>query len=376
MPTINLSSTPVKVPIKVYLVRCPIGASGHSAKALQLQFSDDGGSTSHDTYTEGDLWIRFSTNGGNTWTSWIQFASNILHVGISDPTSETGINGDLYINTSSWHIFEKADDTWSDLGTIEAPEIEIQYSSDGSSFHDIPVLEDIYMHISTDGGVTWGDPLLVNNGIVGPGSSVDSDLVLWSGTDGKFLKDGGPLRTRLGYEIMATGLISTITSPSDTHMFFLGNTESSVPRKITYFNLKMTLKNYFDTLYQAAGTYLSSLADDTSPELSGALDCNNEAIYWSIYTITGTTPAINVTNGNKQKWTLTGNSTPTITAFPGPTSIMLYIYQDASTAYTVTWPTIRWANDEAPDLTTLSGTVVVCLSSDGTNLFGSWAEYL
>ena len=122
--------------------------------------------------------------------------------------------------------------------------------------------------------------------------------------------------------------------------------------------------------------YIGSLVEDTAPQLGGALACKNKAVYWDLYTITGATPEISVANGNKQKWTLTANSTPTFATPPGPTAWHIFVYQDASSAYTVTWPSgIRWANGMAPDHPVLSGLVVVCIAYDGTNYVGSWAKY-
>jgi hypothetical protein len=44
-----------------------------------------------------------------------------------------------------------------------APEMKIQYSVDGISWHDDPVETDRYLRFSTDNGVSWSNPVYFNN---------------------------------------------------------------------------------------------------------------------------------------------------------------------------------------------------------------------
>jgi hypothetical protein len=44
-----------------------------------------------------------------------------------------------------------------------APEIKIQYSANGASWHDNPVETDKYLRFSTDNGVIWSDAIYFNN---------------------------------------------------------------------------------------------------------------------------------------------------------------------------------------------------------------------
>ena len=88
-----------------------------------------------------------------------------------------------------------------------------------------------------------------------------------------------------------------------------------------------------------------------------------------VYTVTGTTPALDPANGSIQVWTLTGNSTPTDSLAAGE-AITLMI--DDGTAYTITWPTITWVNNAAaaPTLAT-TGYTVVALWKVSTTLYGA-----
>jgi len=84
--------------------------------------------------------------------------------------------------------------------------------------------------------------------------------------------------------------------------------------------------------------------------------------------VTGTTPALVADAGSILTWTLTGNSTPTISLEDGET-ITLFI--DDGSAYVVTWPAaVKWAGGSAPALATTGYTGVVLTAIDGV-VYGS-----
>ena len=208
-------------------------------------------------------------------------------MGTTDPTTE-GADGDLYLNYTTWHVWEKISGTWEDKGTIKG--------ADGEGTGDV----------------------------VGPASAVGSNFAAFDGVTGKLIKDSG-------------------VKPSD-----------------------------FAEAVHTHG-YLANVSEDTTPELGGPLDCNNELVYWDIYTISGTT--IDVANGNKQKlMLLTTNITVSLSTPSGACAFHLFIYQGA-TARTITWPTIKWLGGTAPNLAVSNGRFVVCLAWDGTSWFGSWGAY-
>lgn len=288
---------------------------GPQAPAVTYQYSVDGVTGWHGTYTGGDLYCRISVDGGTTWSATMKFI---------------GDNG------------------------ANAPAVQYQYSSDNSSFHETFVSGDKYVRWSADGGNTWtagfkfiGEDGAGSGDVVGPLSSTNLRIAVFNGITGKALADGGKLIA----DLMAHSLA---TATSD---FLVGSSGGGTFEKKTLTETRTLL----DILRASAAS------------LAGALDCNNYAVYWDLYTVSGTT--INVANGNKQKLTLSGsNITVTLTSPAGPTAFHLFIYQDA-TARTITWPTILWANGTAPDLTTASAKYGICLAWDGTNWFGSWAKY-
>jgi hypothetical protein len=85
-----------------------------------------------------------------------------------------------------------------------------------------------------------------------------------------------------------------------------------------------------------------------------------------VYALSGTTPALDPSNGTIQTWTLSANSTPTDSLSAGE-NITLMI--DDGTAYTVTWPTMTWVGGSAPTLPT-SGYGIVNIWKVGSTLYG------
>ena len=65
--------------------------------------------------------------------------------------------------------------------------------------------------------------------------------------------------------------LTALTTPADADRMIIVDNSASLAKKITWANLKATLKTYFDTLYQAAGTYLTS-ANITQVITNGVTD--------------------------------------------------------------------------------------------------------
>jgi len=94
-----------------------------------------------------------------------------------------------------------------------------------------------------------------------------------------------------------------------------------------------------------------------------------KAIKETVYALSGTTPALDPSNGTVQTWTLTGNSTPT-DSFAAGESMNLMI--DDGTLYSVTWPSVAWKSSGgfAPVLNTTGFTAII-LWKVGTTLYGA-----
>jgi len=96
----------------------------------------------------------------------------------------------------------------------------------------------------------------------------------------------------------------------------------------------------------------------------------NKTIIETVFALTGTTPALLMTNGSVQTWTLSGASTPTDSLTAGA-SIILVITPGA---FTITWPSVVWTKQGgsgvAPTLFSAGKTTVVLWKINST-LYGS-----
>ncbi len=103
--------------------------------------------------------------------------------------------------------------------------------------------------------------------------------------------------------------------------------------------------------------------------ISGTEGITTKAVRESVFALTGTSAALDHSNGAIQTHTLTGNSTYTDSILEGE-AITLMI--DDGAGFTVTWPTIMWVNTGgiAPPLST-TGFTIVALWKVGTTLYGA-----
>jgi hypothetical protein len=143
--------------------------------------------------------------------------------------------------------------------------------------------------------------------------------------------------------------------------------------------------NLSEGLWKVGGTAVTSTAvelnynDVTTLGTSQAskavtADANGDvkfanAVVETVYALSGTTPALNPTNGMIQTWTLSASSTPTDSLNAGE-SLTLMI--DDGTAYAITWPSVTWKTDgaTAPTLNTTGYTAIV-LWKVSTTLYGA-----
>lgn len=108
--------------------------------------------------------------------------------------------------------------------------------------------------------------------------------------------------------------------------------------------------------------------------VTGITDFNGDVIFSNaivetVFALTGTTPALNPSNGTIQTWTLTGNSTPTDSFVAGEAMTLMI---DDGSAFTITWPSVTWESGGgvAPILE-LTGFTVVTLWKVGSVLYGA-----
>lgn len=134
------------------------------------------------------------------------------------------------------------------------------------------------------------------------------------------------------------------------------------------------LEQYNGSSWVALGG-ISSIVEDTTPELGGELDAGANSIGFTQQTATGDgTTTIDWGNGNKFYFTFgAANETFTFTAPANPCNLVLMMKQDATGSRTATWPaTVKWPGGTAPTLSTGANDVdMICFYYDGTNYFGA-----
>ena len=374
------------------------GATGDSAPEVVLNYSIDGATLWHETYTEGDLYVRVSTDGESTWSGAMKFIGddgeagadgtdgNTILSGAVDPTTE-GEDGDFYLNTTSWDVFKKISGEWSLQGNIKGA------SGEGS-----------------------GD-------VIGPEGATAGNLATFSGTSGKIIQDSGSKVADFEPAIGAKGTAFNKNFGSSAGDVCQGNDSrlSDARTPTTHGNDKhsATYITSSDVTYENLngngdvgtgssqvaqgdhnheGTYLESfdVIDDTTPQLGGNLDVNgktftqtasatyefgtdekqvdfnsNNAHFTLVNNTTGTT--IDWRKGNKQTIAPTSAPIYTFTAPGGACNLVLKLTQD-STAVSITWPAaVKWCGS-TPAFDTDSAVYIICFFYDGTNYWGTSVE--
>jgi hypothetical protein len=117
----------------------------------------------------------------------------------------------------------------------------------------------------------------IDGAVIGPASAVSGRVATFSGTSGKLLQDSGLTLsgTNTGDEnatsigAVINGATAKIT-PVDADAFgLMDSAGSNILKKLTWANVKATLKSYFDTLYAAFGETVNSQTGTTYTYVNG-----------------------------------------------------------------------------------------------------------
>ena len=100
-----------------------------------------------------------------------------------------------------------------------------------------------------------------------------------------------------------------------------------------------------------------------------AAAANYALLVESIYTVSGTTPALDPADGTIQFWTLTAASTPTFDSTWQNGESVTFMIEDG-TAYAITWPTTNWSGGAAPALEDAGHNVIVIWKA-GNEFYGA-----
>jgi len=199
--------------------------------------------------------------------------------------------------------------------------------------------------------------------VVGPASSVDSELALFNSTTGKLIK-----RASLTGLVKATsGVASAATSGTD----YLAPPSGTAILKA---NSGGALAN------ATAGTdYVSPSSTETltNKTLTNPTITNYTESVVAIGTVT-TASTLSLTNGTVQTATLTASTACTFT-MPTATagkSFILLLKQAASTGNgTATFTGVKFSGGTAPTITATAGKMdILTFTSDGTNWYGNFSQ--
>lgn len=185
--------------------------------------------------------------------------------------------------------------------------------------------------------------------------------------DGTIIIDAGVVTGATS--ITSTAFVGALTGNADTVTGFTPASGSLTLAGADAVTLTTTAAT--SVTLPTAGTLLANVAEDTTPELGGEMDCGAHSIGFTQQTATGDgTTTIDWKLGNKFKFTFGAfNETFTFTAPTNPCNLLLMLVQDGTGSRTATWPaTVKWPASTAPTLTTTAaGVDIVSMYFDGTS---------
>lgn len=230
--------------------------------------------------------------------------------------------------------------------------------SGGGSFTEADVLAtDLAgLSLASSADITSADTVLSAMGklqaqsdlvVVGTSGVTDSHVVLFDGTSGKLIKTSGLTLsgTNTGNETTTTvgalidGATGKTTPVDADHLGLMDSAASNILKKLSWANVKATLKTYFDTLYGA----LASANTWTAAQRGSVIALTD-----------GATVALDLALGNQYSLAIAGNRTlgdPTNTVAGQTGSIEVRQDLTGSRTLAYAWPYV-WVGGTAGVLTT------------------------
>ena len=269
-------------------------------------------------------------------------AGTVWRSGSGAPSNALGVNGDYYLNTTTGSgkgdVYQKASGTYSIVGNIKG--------ADGAGAGDV----------------------------VGPASSVNNEIALFSGTTGKLIKSAGAtlaaVATSGSAADLSTGTLAAARMPALT-----GDVTTSAGAVAT------TIANSVVTFAKLATAAVGTAAEILSNTASKLVSV---AALWSAQAFTtltdAATIAVDLNTGVNFKVTLGGNRTlgaPT-NAKEGQSGVIQVIQDGTGSrtlAYNAAW---SFGNAGAPTLSTTAGKIdlisYVVLSTSGPVIRASFLK--
>ena len=175
----------------------------------------------------------------------------------------------------------------------------------------------------------------------------------------------------------ATHAATSKTTPVDADEIPMADSAASWGlKKLTWANIKATLKTYFDTLYATLGGNTFTGAQVYGDQILSRGMTKDMGMAFLDKGNSGTTSqTLDYTAGSHQKLTVTGAFTLNAVSNWPPTGnlgeILLELTNGASSA--VTWPTVNWVKSDGTTTTTFASNGVT-LQSSGTDWVLLWSR--
>lgn len=175
-------------------------------------------------------------------------------------------------------------------------------------------------------------------GTFNTGPTLERTTVHSSSTGSKINLASGTKRVAIGLTAEFAGaLVSGQVSSVDNEVVLFSGTTGKIIKRATTTGL----------LKASSGVLAAAVAGTDYVTPSGTETLDNKTLIEfteTPYTVTGTTPALSAANGTIQLWTLSASSTPTDGLNNGQ-SIIIGI--DDGSAFSITWPPITWTTTPA-----------------------------
>jgi hypothetical protein len=136
----------------------------------------------------------------------------------------------------------------------------------------------------------------IDGAVTGPASATDGHLAVFDGATGKLIRDGGaaPTGTNTGDETttsigaLINGATAKTTPVDADYVGLMDSAASNILKKLSWANIKATLKTYFDTLYAAFGEAVNAQTGTTYTYVNG--DAGKLVTHTNGSAIAGTLP--------------------------------------------------------------------------------------
>jgi len=322
-------------------------------------------------------------------TLYVDSSNDTVSVGSTTSNDKLFVNGSLRLGTNPSLKFAGAYlDVQHSNGS--ATQLRLRDNSSGSD----PIFKVFNANNSSEVFKVEGSSITINNAYTLPTADGSADQILVTDGSGtlSFANNSatpGGSNTQIQFNDSGSfGGHANLTFDSGTETLTTSNltvtnfTYSVLSEDYGSIGETTTVTKDYGDLSSTEDTALKNVVEDTTPQLGGTLDAQDNNIDSigvataksykdTVFTITdGSSVDIDPDNGGIQVWTLGADRSPTANNFDAGAKVMLMI--DDGSSYSITWPSVNWVGGVAPTLAT-SGYSIIELWKVGSQLYGAFA---